>query len=377
MSPTCSSATSASVDYREAVALQERLRARVQDGELPDVLLLLEHPPVYTRGRRSDPGELPMGEDWYRAQGIDVVKTDRGGKLTYHGPGQLVGYPIMRVDDVVAYVRTMEEAIVAALAEEGIAAGPREGLTGVWVGGPQDRLDRRPRLARRDHPRLRDQRRQRPAAVRVGRAVRARRGADDLDAPRRPAHGRAPRCFRRRMALAFCAAFGRRQRLVTRRAARQAVPVPSAVSDTERIHVTRSRANPGGMDVRKVLGDEVQPFRGRKPPWFKVPPPGGPKYRELTEMIKSEGLHTVCQEAACPNVGECWERGTATFMILGDTCTRRCGFCNVKTGKPTWNDPLEPRASRARSRRWACATRSSRASTATTCPTTAPAPSSA
>ena len=59
-------------------------------------------------------------------------------------------------------------------------------------------------------------------------------------------------------------------------------------------------------------------------------------------MIKDEGLHTVCQEAACPNVGDCWERGTATFMILGDTCTRRCGFCNVKTGKPTFNDPLEP-----------------------------------
>jgi len=58
--------------------------------------------------------------------------------------------------------------------------------------------------------------------------------------------------------------------------------------------------------------------------------------------VRSEALHTVCQEAACPNVGECWERGTATFMILGDTCTRRCGFCNVKTGKPTWNDPLEP-----------------------------------
>jgi lipoyl synthase len=111
---------------------------------------------------------------------------------------------------------------------------------------------------------------------------------------------------------------------------------------TERIHVTRSRSNPGGMDVLKVLGTDVQPHRGRKPPWFKVPPPGGPKYRELTEMIRSEGLHTVCQEAACPNVGECWERGTATFMILGDTCTRRCGFCNVKTGKPTWNDPLEP-----------------------------------
>jgi lipoic acid synthetase len=105
---------------------------------------------------------------------------------------------------------------------------------------------------------------------------------------------------------------------------------------------TRSRANPGGMDVLTVLGPDVRPMRERKPPWFKVPPPGGERYVELTKLIRSENLNTVCQEAACPNVGECWERGTATFMILGDTCTRRCGFCNVKTGKPTWNDPLEP-----------------------------------
>jgi lipoic acid synthetase len=96
------------------------------------------------------------------------------------------------------------------------------------------------------------------------------------------------------------------------------------------------------MDVLKVLGADVRPIRERKPPWFKVPPPGGRRYVELTKLIRDENLHTVCQEAACPNVGECWERGTATFMILGDTCTRRCGFCNVKTGKPTWNDPLEP-----------------------------------
>jgi lipoic acid synthetase len=96
------------------------------------------------------------------------------------------------------------------------------------------------------------------------------------------------------------------------------------------------------MDVHTVLGSDVLPFRTRKPAWFKVPPPGGPAYRRLNRQIRDENLHTVCQEAACPNVGECWERGTATFMILGDTCTRRCGFCNVKTGKPTWNDPLEP-----------------------------------
>src|SRR6266542_4420434 len=96
------------------------------------------------------------------------------------------------------------------------------------------------------------------------------------------------------------------------------------------------------MDVLQVLGSDVLSLRDRKPKWFKVPAPGGPRYRQLRSRIEAENLHTVCQEAACPNIGECWERGTATFMILGDTCTRRCGFCNVQTGKPTWNDPLEP-----------------------------------
>jgi lipoic acid synthetase len=109
---------------------------------------------------------------------------------------------------------------------------------------------------------------------------------------------------------------------------------------TERLHVTRSRAKPGGTAVD---GDDVVPFRGqRKPPWLKVPAPGGPTYRRLKKEMADQNLNTVCEEANCPNVGECWERGTATFMILGDVCTRRCGFCNVQTGKPTWNDPLEP-----------------------------------
>ena len=103
---------------------------------------------------------------------------------------------------------------------------------------------------------------------------------------------------------------------------------------------TRSRAHPGG--ARALDMGEVRPYRERKPPWFKVPAPGGPRFLELKGLIGDQGLHTVCEEAACPNIGECWERGTATFMILGDTCTRRCGFCNVKTGKPTHDDPLEP-----------------------------------
>jgi lipoate-protein ligase B len=126
------------VEYTEAAALQERLRERVQTGELPDLMLLLEHPPVYTLGRRSTPGELPLGEEHYRAQGIDVVRTPRGGKLTYHGPGQLVGYPIVHVSDIPAYVTTMQQALIAALADAGIEARSRPGRehTGVWV---QDR----------------------------------------------------------------------------------------------------------------------------------------------------------------------------------------------------------------------------------------------
>jgi lipoyl(octanoyl) transferase len=126
------------LEYREALGLQERIRAARQQDQVPDVLLTLEHWPVYTRGRRSGAGELPMGEDWYRMQGIDIVETDRGGKVTYHGPGQLVGYPIIRIDDVVAYVRTLERALVSALGEEGLSARgrPEDGpdFTGVWAG---------------------------------------------------------------------------------------------------------------------------------------------------------------------------------------------------------------------------------------------------
>jgi lipoyl(octanoyl) transferase len=125
------------VEYREALALQRRLRDARLAGDIPDVLLLLEHDPVYTRGRRSDRTDLPMGEEWHRMQGFDVVDTDRGGKVTYHGPGQLVGYPIMAVRDVKGFVARLESAVVAALADEGIAGRSRAAdgrdFTGVWV----------------------------------------------------------------------------------------------------------------------------------------------------------------------------------------------------------------------------------------------------
>jgi lipoyl(octanoyl) transferase len=209
------------VEYREALALQERVREARQHDEVPDVLLTLEHPPVYTRGRRSEPGELPMGEEWYLAQGIDVVQTDRGGKVTYHGPGQLVGYPIVRVDDVVAYVRCLENALVAALHGEGVAdarSRPHDGhrYTGVWV------ADRK--LA--------------SIGVHLSRGVTTHGFAVNVENDLQPFSWIVPcgldgvsmtsliaetrrtpslmKCFRRRAAYEVACALGRRQRLVSR-----------------------------------------------------------------------------------------------------------------------------------------------------------------
>jgi lipoyl(octanoyl) transferase len=208
------------VEYREALALQERVRAARQEELVPDVLLTLEHPPVYTRGRRSTPGELPMGEEWYRARGIEIVHTDRGGKVTYHGLGQLVGYPIVRVDDVVAYVRLLERALVAALAEEGIAARarPEDGpdYTGVWV----------------------ENRKIASIGVHIARGVTTHGFAVNVENDLEPFSWVVPcglegvrmtsvidetgrvgdqmPCFRRRAAFALAQALGRRQRLVSR-----------------------------------------------------------------------------------------------------------------------------------------------------------------
>jgi lipoyl(octanoyl) transferase len=125
------------IPYEEARVVQKRLEEARLAGEVADLLLLLEHPPVYTRGRRSTPDELPMGEDWYRRQGIEVADTDRGGRVTYHGPGQLVAYPILSLkpygDDVHDYIRRVEQVIIAALRDWHVEARLITGLTGVWT----------------------------------------------------------------------------------------------------------------------------------------------------------------------------------------------------------------------------------------------------
>jgi len=243
------------IPYLDAVTLQERIHARRRADELPDTLLLLEHPPVYTRGRRSAAGELALGEDFYRTRGIDLVETNRGGRVTYHGPGQLVGYPIMGVTDIGSHLRTMEAAIVSALGDEGIDAHSRsnEGpdYTGVWVG---------PRKIA-------------SIGVHVSRGISthgfAVNVANDLEPfswviacglpdvemtsvarelevsnPRHADYDSAAldvngssgiACFRKRMAHAFCEAHGRHQRLVS--PVRLGIDAPLARASSRRIAV--------------------------------------------------------------------------------------------------------------------------------------------
>jgi lipoate-protein ligase B len=205
------------VPYGEALELQRSLRDRRAAGELPDLLLVLEHPPVYTKGRRTQPGDLPMPDDWYAAQGVEVSETDRGGRVTYHGPGQLVAYPIMAVDRVADFVHTMEHAIVRALADEDVAAEPRDmPFTGVWVGD---------RKIASIGVRVREGVSMHGLAVNVDNDLQPFEwivpcGIDHVavtSVARETSRDGALPCFRKRMAYRFCEAFGRRQRLVSPR----------------------------------------------------------------------------------------------------------------------------------------------------------------
>ena len=127
------------IGYAEATALQEGIARRVKEGAVDaEELLLLEHPPIITLGRNAREADVLAGEEALRALGVGVERTDRGGQVTYHGPGQLVGYSILSLSpdrrDVARYLRDLEEVLIRALGRIGIAAGRRPGLTGVWVG---------------------------------------------------------------------------------------------------------------------------------------------------------------------------------------------------------------------------------------------------
>lgn len=126
------------VEYPEASGRQRRLVERRKAGAIPDVLVLCEHPPVITLGRNAKREHLLADDALLASRGVSIHATDRGGDITYHGPGQLVGYPILHLNehrrDVVWYVRQLEEALICAVRELGVEAGRQAGMTGIWVG---------------------------------------------------------------------------------------------------------------------------------------------------------------------------------------------------------------------------------------------------
>ncbi|HEV2070309.1 MAG TPA: lipoyl synthase [Acidimicrobiales bacterium] len=335
------------VGYRDALALQRGLLSSPEDH-----LLLLEHPPTYTLGLGADDGDVLVPAP---SVGAELVRTDRGGKVTYHGPGQLVAYPIVTVPvryggglaDTVAWVRSLEQLVIDALADLGLAGAERDDhRRGVWVGGAKIcavgvRLARGrsmhgfalnvdPDLAMFDHIVACGQ----PEAQTTSLAAQGCRVAmaQVVDAIARRAVERwASHGWERQEVTEAAAGHLEASTFTGGRVATTGLGEPESEAPV-RLTSRLSRAGVGaGLDVRS-----------RKPEWLRVPARMGPEFLSLRRTVGRLALTTVCEEAGCPNIFECWAEGTATFMINGERCTRACGFCQVDTRRPEAPEPNEP-----------------------------------
>ncbi|HLU30837.1 MAG TPA: lipoyl synthase, partial [Acidimicrobiia bacterium] len=298
---------------------------------------------VFTIGRNGDGANLVSGREAAMAAGAEVFDVDRGGDITFHGPGQLVGYPIVRLPEakrIVPYVRSLERALIATLAAFGVEGLAEEGYTGVWT--------EKGKVA--------------AIGVRVSRQVTMHGFALNLD-PDMEFFSMMNPCgitdrpvttlselVGRRVTLeeaveavipAFAAEFGYSEvetqlAAFTRRQARQAPD-----HEVDRL-LAAGTFSPENRRAEPVLINGRLPGEPPRPEWMKVKARMDDDYLQLKKLMRGLSLHTVCEEANCPNIYECWGSGTATLMILGDVCTRACSFCNVNTGKPTEFDVLEP-----------------------------------
>lgn len=328
------------VPYHEASTLQHALASRATD----DYLLVLQHPHTYTLGAHADERHVLVDPS---AVGAVLERTDRGGDVTYHGPGQLVAYPIVTVPDDPAsgpaHVHRLEQVVIATLADLGLSGATTEDeYPGVWLqaGSPNAR---------------------KIAAIGV-RTLRTGPGR------RRTLHGMALNVTSDLAMFGHIVPCGIADRGVTSLRA-EGIDVPyGAVVDAfiarasavfgagsvERYDVLRGPADLPGVSavgerplLRRLRQAGVAPEEGldigqRKPEWIRVPVRIGKGYRELGSTVHDLGLVTVCEEAGCPNIYECWADGTATFMINGERCTRACGFCQVDTRHPLPLSPDEP-----------------------------------
>jgi lipoyl synthase len=330
------------VRYEDAHALQRALWERSSEHHL----LLLEHPHVYTMGLRARAEHVLV--DDVASVGATLVRTDRGGDVTYHGPGQLVGYPIVSVptgpDSTPSYVHAVEQLVIDVLADVGLpGAGRLEGYPGVWIDGTRKIC---------------------AIGVRVSRG-RSMHGFALNESPDLSMFSHIVPCGIADPDKAVTSLAAEGLSSVTMRQVVDAVVARAAVlwggGEVERADVawtvrpsdlspfTRGEGA-GGQPVR-LLGrlasagvdsSSAVGLTERKPEWMRVKANMGPEFLELKRTMRSGSLVTVCEEAGCPNIFECWSSGTATFMINGERCTRACGFCLVDTRLPGPLDPSEP-----------------------------------
>ncbi|MBL8055551.1 MAG: lipoyl synthase [Anaerolineales bacterium] len=283
------------VAYRHALSLMRRLAEARRRDEIEDTLILVEHPPVLTLGRAGGAEDLRLTGAQLGRLGVEVVQTERGGRITYHGPGQLVAYPILKLPhtDLHHYLWQLEQIVIETLAEWGVTAGRVERHPGVWIG--RDKI----------------------AAV----GVAVEEGVTS--------HGVALNVATDLQHFQWIVPCGITDRGVTSLQAQLGRPV-----SLEQVEQTFVQA------AARVFGRPLGPRRAPGP-WL-VAPAAQAATMPVERLVFDLSLHTVCQEAACPNLGECWGRGTATFMLLGELCTRHCRFCNVAPGRPLPPDPGEP-----------------------------------
>lgn len=347
------------VPYQEAWDLQ---RALFEHSER-DHLLLLEHPHTLTLGVRADAANVLVDAATYDGE---VLSVDRGGDVTYHGPGQLVGYPILTLADHGSgemvrtrdYVTALEELLIGVLDQLGVTGGAiRDGFPGVWlgVGTPQQRKIAAigVRIARgrtmhgfalNVHPDL----------GRFGGIVPC--GVTDGAVTSIAAEGVEVSLGRvvDLVADAVATTFGRdlrRSDVVSQLAPEQLTPfsrgagpgVPLRYSSKAPRHdpTTGTSVRLMGRLAEAGVSQSVA-ITDRKPHWLRTRVKLDPRVLATKHTVRDLGLVTVCEEAGCPNLSECWSDGTATFMVCGERCTRACGFCLVDTRLPEALDPSEP-----------------------------------
>ncbi|MCY4369870.1 MAG: lipoyl synthase [bacterium] len=331
------------LDYEEAWDLQRAFwEGRYTGRAGSDYLLLLEHPHVYTLGRNADPANLLVSEERLAEVGAKRFDIDRGGDITYHGPGQLVGYPIVQLADtrrIVPYVRAVEEVLVRTLADFGVDAYRDAGYTGVWT----------------------DKGKVAAIGIRVARQVTMHGFALNVNPDMSFYNYVNPCGVTDRPVTSLVELLGRPvsiEETVEALLPRFSEVFGYAFNEIQLGAFTRGQGRPRAFEVDRLLAEgcfsaarrsETPVTIGkrlvdepRRPPWMKVTARLGSDYRRLGRLMRDLDLHTVCEEAGCPNIYECWGQGTATMMILGDTCTRACGFCNVNTGRPQGLDLQEP-----------------------------------